>query len=155
MKKMKRLLYILAALMLTVTSGCKKDEAPVDYKGLLPGEWHCKPAELGADVYVDFNEDGAFDLYQMLGEGRYRHYQGSWSIEGDVLSGTYSDGTDWGSSYKMSFNGKDSMTLTAQNGSDETMTYSREDIPSEVKDGSIDVKSSLRILNSQPQYRWL
>ena len=55
----------------------------------------------------------------------------------------------------MSFSGKDSMTLTAQNGSEEVVTYSRESIPSEVKDGCIDVRSSFGILNSQPQYRWL
>lgn len=152
---MKRILYMFAALALLMTTGCKKDEKPVDYKGLLPGEWHCAAVEFGADVYVSFEKDGDFDLYQMLGQGRYRHYTGSWSIEGDILSGTYSDGTAWGSSYKMSFSGKDSMVLTAQNGSEEAMTYSRESIPSEVKDGCIDVRSSFGMLNSQPQYRWL
>ena len=152
---MKRILYMLAALALLMTTGCKKDEKPVDYKGMLPGEWHCAAVEFGADVYVSFEEDGDFDLYQMLGEGRYRHYTGSWSIEGDILSGTYADGSAWGSSYKMSFSGNDSMTLTAQNGSEEVVTYSRESIPSEVKEGCIDVKSSFGMLNSQPQYRWL
>ena len=86
-----------------MATGCKKDEKTVDYKGLLPGEWHCTAVEFGADVYASFEEDGDFDLYQMLGEGRYRHYTGSWSIKGDILSGTYSDGAVWGSSYKMSF----------------------------------------------------
>lgn len=152
---MKRILYMLAALALLMTTGCKKEGKPVDYKGLLPGEWHCAAVESGADVYVSFEKDGDFDLYQMLGEGRYRHYTGSWSIEGNILSGTYSDGTAWGSSYKMSFSGKDSMVLTAQNGSEEVVTYSRESIPSEVKEDCIDVKSSFGMLNSQPQYRWL
>lgn len=152
---MKKILYMLAALALLVTTGCKKDEKPVDYKGMLPGEWHCAATEFGADIYVGFDENGAFDLYQMLGEGRYRHYTGNWSIKGEVLSGTYSDGTAWGSSYKMNFDGNDSMTLTAQNGSEEALIYSRESIPSEVKDGCIDVKSSFGMLNSQPQYRWL
>ena len=59
--------------MLLVATGCKKDEKPVDYKGLLPGEWHCAAVEFGADVYASFEEDGDFDLYQMRGEGRYRH----------------------------------------------------------------------------------
>lgn len=152
---MKRILYMLAALALLMATGCKKDEKPVDYKGLLPGEWHCAAVEFGADVYACFEADGDFDLYQMLGEGRYRHYTGNWSIKGDILSGTYSDGAAWGSSYKMSFNGNDSMTLTAQNGSEEVVIYSRESIPSEVKEGCIDVKSSFGMLNSQPQYRWL
>ena len=152
---MKRILYMLAALALLMATGCKKDEKPVDYKGLLPGEWHCAAVEFGADVYACFEADGDFDLYQMLGEGRYRHYTGNWSIKGDILSGTYSDGTEWGSSYKMSFSGNDLMTLAAQNGSEEVVIYSRESIPSEVKEGCIDVKSSFGMLNSQPQYRWL
>ena len=55
---MKKILYMLAALALLVTTGCKKDEKPVDYKGLLPGEWHCAATEFEADVYACFEEDG-------------------------------------------------------------------------------------------------
>ena len=135
--------------------GCKKDKKPVDYKALITGEWHCVPSEIDADVYAVFEEDGGFELYQKVGEGRHRHYSGTWSSEGNTLSGAYADGSVWGSTYKMEFPDDGTMTLTALNGSEEVMTYLRESVPAEVKESCVEVKSSLRILNSQPQYRWL
>ena len=152
---MKKLLLILAALMAITATGCKKDENPIDCKATLPGEWHCMPEGLDSEVYASFEENGNFDLYQRLGEGRYRHYTGTWTCEGNTLSGSYSDGNAWGSSYQMAFTDENTMVLTALNGSEEKMTYLRESIPSDVKDGCIEVKSSLRMLNSQPQYNWL
>ena len=152
---MKKLLFILAALMVIGTTGCKKDEKPIDYKATLVGEWHCAPENIDAEVYASFEEGGSFDLYQKVGEGRYRHYTGTWECEGNTLSGTYSDGAAWGSSYIVDFKDNDNMLLTALNGSEEVMTYTRESIPSDVKVDCIEVKSSLRMPNSQPQYRWL
>lgn len=153
---MRNAIFILASVMLIAAVSCKKDENPVDYKAKLPGEWHYVSEDLDVDIYASFDENGDFHLYQQLGEGRHRHYSGSWTVNGNTLSGTYEGGEPWGSSYSMSFSDDDTMTLTALNGSDESNTYVRDDIPSEVKDQSIDVKSSsLRMLNSQPQYRWL
>lgn len=152
---MKKILFILAVMTLMVMTGCKKDEKPIDCKATLPGEWHCMPEGIDADVYAAFEEDGSFDLYQKVGEGRHRHYTGTWKCEGNTLSGNYSDGSAWGSSYTVDFKDNDNMTLTALNGSNEVMSYTRESVPSEVKDDCIEVKSSLRMLNSQPQYRWL
>ena len=152
---MRKVLYILAALMLITAVGCKKEEKKIDYKARLAGEWHCTPAEIDADIYVTFDAEGSFDLYQQIGEGRHRHYTGTWSSEESTLSGTYSDGSAWGSTYRMEFPDENTMKLTALNGSEEVMTYVREAVPAEVKEGCIEVKSSLRILNSQPQYRWL
>ena len=152
---MKRLLFILTALMVITATGCKKDPKPIDCKATLPGEWHCMPEGIDAEVYAAFEENGSFDLYQKVGEGRYRHYTGSWTCEGNTLSGIYSDGIAWGSSYTVAFTDKDNMTLTTLNGSDEAMVYTRESVPSEVREECIDVKSFFGMLNSQPQYRWL
>ncbi len=152
---MKRLLFILAALMVMSATGCKKDEKVIDCKATLPGEWHCAPEGIDADIYAAFEENGSFDLYQKLGEGRYRHYTGTWECKGNTLSGIYSDGNAWGSSYTVAFTDNDNMTFTALNGSNEVMAYTREPVPSEVKEDCMEVKSSLRMLNSQPQYRWL
>ena len=152
---MKKLLFILAVLTVIAATGCKKDETPIDCKATLPGEWHCMPEGLDAEVYATFEESGSFDLYQRLGEGRYRHYTGTWTCEGNTLSGSYSDGSAWGSAYQMEFTDEDTMILTALNGSEEKTTYLRESVPSDVKDGCVEVKSSFRMLNSQPQYRWL
>ena len=152
---MKKILFILTALMVIASTGCKKEEKAIDYMATLPGEWHCMPEGIDAEVYASFEEDGRFDLYQKIGEGRYRHYTGTWECEGNTLSGNYSDGSTWGSSYKMTFADENTMDLIAVNGSEEKMTYLRESIPSDVKEDCIEVKSSLRMLNSQPQYRWL
>lgn len=138
---MRKVLFALTALLLIVATGCKKEEKKIDYKAKLAGEWHCTPADIDADIYVIFAKEGDFDLYQQIGEGRHRHYTGSWTSEESTLSGTYADGSAWGSTYKMEFPDDNTMTLTALNGSEEVMTYVRETVPAEIKEGSIEVKS--------------
>ena len=46
---MKRLLFILTALMVITATGCKKDPKPIDCKATLPGEWHCMPEGIDAE----------------------------------------------------------------------------------------------------------
>lgn len=125
----KMAFMIVSALILF---SCTKDG--VSAEGIF-GEWHCH--DLESDIYLSFSSDGVFGLYQQIGEGRYRFYSGSWSFDGQVLSGFYSDGTAWGSSYSVSLEGGDSMTLAALNGSSETVTYTRTVIPASVIDNSV------------------
>lgn len=138
---MKRLIYIFVALLLVVTPGCKKNGSEATTATKLVGQWHCIAEELNVaediDVYVEFMADKSFNLYQKIGQGRHRHYTGTWSVSGDVLSGLYADGSEWGSSYAVEFSGMDAMKLTAKNGSKEVMTYTRETIPAEVLEGSV------------------
>jgi uncharacterized protein (TIGR03066 family) len=137
---MKKLLIMLAALTLICVTGCKKENKKVDYKSAIVGQWHCAPADMDADIYVEFEKEGNFSLYQQVGEGRYRKYTGSWTCEGNTLSGVYTDGTPWGSSYQMELNA-DTLTMTALNGSNEVMTYVKQSIPDEVLEDCIEVKS--------------
>ncbi len=138
---MKRLIYIFVALLLVVTPGCKKNGSEATTATKLVGQWHCIAEELNVaediDVYVEFMADKSFNLYQKVGQGRHRHFTGTWSVSGDVLSGLYADGSEWGSSYAVEFSGMDAMKLTAKNGSKEVMTYTRETIPAEVLEGSV------------------
>lgn len=138
---MKRLIYIFVALLLVVTPGCKKNGSEATTATKLVGQWHCIAEELNVaediDVYVEFMADKSFNLYQKIGQGRHRHFTGTWSVSGDVLSGLYADGSEWGSSYAVEFSGMDAMKLTAKNGSKEVMTYTRESIPAEVLEGSV------------------
>ena len=138
---MKRLIYIFVALLLVVTPGCKKNGSEATTATKLVGQWHCIAEELNVaediDVYVEFMADKSFNLYQKIGQGRHRHFTGTWSVSGDVLSGLYADGTEWGSSYAVEFSGMDAMKLTAKNGSKEVMTYTRETIPAEILEGSV------------------
>lgn len=140
---MKKLLYILTALLIVATvAGCNKEKSPSSKSIDITGEWHCIPAEFDAEVYVAFLEGGMFDLYQRVGEGRYRHFTGTWWMDGKTLSGNYADNTPWGSDYNVTLNGTESMTLTATNGSGEIMTYTKESIPTEVKSECVEVRST-------------
>lgn len=138
---MKKFIYIFVALLLVVTPGCKKNGSEATTATKLVGQWHCIAEELNVaediDVYVEFMADKSFNLYQKIGQGRHRHFTGTWSVSGDVLSGLYADGTEWGSSYAVEFSGMDAMKLTAKNGSKEVMTYTRETIPAEILEGSV------------------
>ena len=134
-----RIYFLMVALCAFVLVGCdkEKDTPKVDNAAKVVGEWHCAPEGMDVDVYVAFDAAGTFDEYQRLGEGRYRHYAGTWSVNKSTLSGVYADGTEWGSSYTLSFEG-DTMTLTANNDSAEAIVYTKTAIPTEVKDEAID-----------------
>ena len=136
---MKAKFYLLTLCAALAFVGCgKENDAPkVDNATKVVGEWHCAPEGYDVDVYVAFDAAGTFDEYQRLGEGRYRHYEGTWSVEKNVLSGVYTDGTEWGSTYTISFSGY-TMTLTANNESAEAIVYTKTEIPAEVKDEAIE-----------------
>lgn len=138
---MKKILLILSVVLAFVA--CNKnpqpgpDPAPQGSTDVR-GEWELvsvetKSADLGGvsiSVYLKFAE-GSFDIYQLIGEGRPRHYAGSYSVNADgVLSGKYSDGKSLGSSYEVSVTGSQ-LTMKAVGGS-ETDTYRKTTIPSTV-----------------------
>ena len=129
-------LFTLCAALAFVGCGKEKDAPKVDNATKIVGEWHCAPEGYDVDVYVEFAATGEFDEYQRLGEGRYRHYEGTWSVEKSVLSGIYADGTEWGSTYTLSFE-DDTMTLMANNDSAEAILYTKTTIPAEVKEEAI------------------
>ena len=53
-------------------------------------------------------------MSQTLGEGRARNFSGVWTLVETTLSGSYSDGTAWGSSYEVSLSeDKSHLTLTS------------------------------------------
>lgn len=120
---------MMAAICLL--TACEKE---LKFPEKLYGEWHCTATSIDADIYVTFTADGYFSLYQKIGEGGYEIYTGKYdlnsSAEGYILSGEYSDGTQWGTEYTVDSNDKDTMTLTAEG---ITETYTRVNgIPEEV-----------------------
>lgn len=156
---MKKIAYIIIALAMVL--GCKKPgpdtpvtppDTPVDppvkeetLAEKIIGEWHCTVSDIDADIYLALTDDSKFELYQKVGEGSYRLYRGSWSMDNnDVLSGKYNDGVTWGSSYATVISeDKNSLTLTPTGTVvQEDHTYRRENIPASVKDGCIAVVKS-------------
>lgn len=145
---MKKTLYIITlAMALFVMAGCKKTPKP-DPVPAVVGEWQLSNIEVKSvsyagetvDVYVAFMEEKAedgtvvrtFELYQMVGQGRFRKYTGKWTLEGNILSGTYSSNKKpWGSDYEISVEDS-TLKLTSVN-TGEVDTYQKTTIPDTVK----------------------
>ena len=107
--------------------GCKK-EKPVALD--VTGTWELmdittKAAQIGeetVEVVITFKADKTFSLSQMLGQGRPVAYSGTWSLEGTKLSGKYSDGKSWGTTYQVAVEGT-VLTMTPEKDGAETYVY--------------------------------
>ena len=133
--------FAIVALTVLGTASCRKNNLSGEKEVLdIVGVWELsaiditKAATLGdetVNVYVDFAPDNSFTLYQLLGEGRYSVYTGSWTLSGDYLFGNYSDGSNWASSYTITVS-KVALVLTTSDGSQIT-TYRRiDEVPASV-----------------------
>ena len=122
-------------------AGCGNKEEKKNLDELLIGEWHSTSLSISdaytyaGEVYIGFNADKTFDLYQKIGEGAFRLYRGSWNIDGDVLAGKYNDGEEWGTRYQISIDGKTLTMKYSIHDSEVTSVYTSAVIPSEVKIG--------------------
>ena len=58
----------------------------------------------GADapftVYIDFNEDNTYEMYQQVYGLEFVKFSGTYNVSGSIVTGTYSDGQNWKSGYK-------------------------------------------------------
>ncbi len=139
------MLFACLAACLILVNACDKSDKTQPVK--ITGEWNLTGAELTVkstqigtetvDVYIAFNADGTFDMYQMTGRGRYDYYGGKWKLSGTVLEGTYNDpkkpnGKPWGNVYEVQVNG-DELVMTATRNSSDRYTYTRCVIPEKVK----------------------
>lgn len=124
---MRRLQIIFLVLSAMLIMGCKK-EKPVGLD--VTGTWELmdiqtKAAHIGeeiVEVVITFNADNTFSLSQMLGQGRPVTYSGTWLLEGTKLSGKYSDGKAWGTTYQVSVEGT-VLTLTPEIDGAESYIY--------------------------------
>lgn len=139
----KTILYIISTFVALVMSSCTKS-SDMD----VAGEWHLVSSgdtdmEL-VDVYISFN-GGSFEILQKLGEGRYWIYTGTYAVSGSILTGSYNDGSPLGGgSYDVKLEESGSrLVMTALNGSSEVSTYTRMQIPAEIRSEAVPaVKSS-------------
>lgn len=99
---MKTYLYIAAALVMLLT-GCdiqKDGPAPKPEVPVICGQWKSEELPVDATIYISFNTDKSFELYQHMRMDGYDLYNGTWSIKDNVISGKYNDGEDWAYSYE-------------------------------------------------------
>ena len=136
MKKILAFAALMAGLLLT---SCKEKEDPLN----IIGTWSLKTVQTKAasmggtsvDVYIVFNEDNTFSLYQKIGSaGRYTSFTGTWSLLETTLTGKYSDGKQWGSSYEVSQD-KERTTLVLSSPGEE-YSYAKASLPAELAAGN-------------------
>ena len=137
---MKRILLIISAILTLASCGRDKgkEKTTADY---LYGEWHSTSISVTGDVYISFTDDMKFEMFQKIGEGAYRLYRGSWNVEGDLLTGRYNDGEDWAAAYTVTVDDR-SLTMISTNDAAEKSTYTRTEIPEDVRNSSETVVKS-------------
>jgi hypothetical protein len=128
MKRIINILLIGAALILSACGEGGKESKALDITGTweLTGIEITKAAQLGSEtieVSITFNPDKTFSLSQTLGSGRPKDFSGTWQLTGTILTGKYSNGKAWGSSYEVTVNGTE-MTMTPEGGA-EIYTYKK------------------------------
>ena len=125
---------MLVAVMFT---GCEKvtnPDAP-GVKGVLSGEWVLTSWNETApefNVYIDFNDDDTFEIYQQVWSFDYELYTGTYTVTGDIVTGIYSDGSIWASGYKFVKDG-DTLTFYSQEDQSVTSVYTKCEIPAGIK----------------------
>lgn len=134
---MKRFTITLISIVICLATlgGCEKKEKAIS----VVGEWELigyqivtKSIQIGdetMEVYLKFNEDNSFAIYQKLGYGRHVEYTGNWTLTEKVLSGKYSDGSQWATTYTIAIE-EGNLVMTEDKTGTEKYTYSPCTIPS-------------------------
>ena len=104
MIKMRTLVLVAVSAILTLSSvSCGKSKNDKEEVS-IDGCWELYTVEtrtthvgtVSVDVYIQF-EQGAFVLYQRIGEGSYTRFEGSYTLgKNQELSGSYTGGKAWG-----------------------------------------------------------
>lgn len=136
MKSLK--IWSLIALFAMALVGCGGDKEDGDNNVIkqtdIYGKWHLATMCGSApefDVYIEFSKDGTFDIYQQVWSFTYEHFSGNFTLNGNVVSGTYSDGSEWTASYEYAVSNS-KLSLTNTGNSDEVAIYDACKIPAEV-----------------------
>lgn len=123
----------LAMMLLVALVGCGEKEGGKGVK--VAGEWQLaqwNDATPEFNVYIDFNADGTFEMYQQVWSFDYELYTGKYVISGDIMTGTYADGSNWACGYKVKVvDGQ--LTMYSQEDQSVTSLYEKCTIPAEIK----------------------
>lgn len=134
--KIFKMLSLAAVLLLSVVACENRGSGnKVDSFENIENEWKLVSVNGVANdfsVYIKF-EGGIFAMYQQVYTWDYLFFEGEYSIDGNVLSGTYFDGSNWKTSYKggVSADGK-TLTLTSQDANPITCIYEACTIPEDI-----------------------
>ena len=142
MKSLK--IFSLALLLVMAAVGCKPEgSGSTGKKGALVGEWKLamwNEAEPEFNVYIDFNEDGSFEMYQQVWSFDYELFTGNYVNNCDIVTGNYADGSNWACGYKFVKEGNQ-LTMHSQEDQSVTSVYEECEIPAEIKAEATDTRA--------------
>jgi hypothetical protein len=101
-------------------------------------EWNSETPEF--DVYVDFY-NGTFIIYQQVYSLFYEKFEGSYNVSGDIITGSYTNGSNWACGYKFEVSG-DQLTLYSQEDISVTSVYEKCEIPQAIIDEAASTRAS-------------
>lgn len=134
------ILRILLALCLVgVLCGCKKEPKNAD----VSGDWKMESyqgvsASAGdIDVYLSFDKEGGFEIFQRFGAGHFSRYEGLYTVLKQTLSGSYLDGSLWKGDYTVEME-DNILTLTSVSNPEDFSTFTRSSIPASVRQDAED-----------------
>ena len=146
--KIFKMLSLVAAVLFAVACGEKvnnPDGPSVGGFENIENEWKLVSVDGVANdfsVYIKF-EGGIFALYQQVYTWDYQFFEGEYSIDGGVLSGTYFDGGEWKTSYTggVSDDGK-FLTLKSKETTPVTYVYEACTIPQDIMEEATTTRSA-------------
>lgn len=145
--KLKSIFFAL--LMLLAAVGCKDpnnggggEGKEWNSTGKLVGEWELTSwsgTSSEERVYLRFNEDNTFEMYQRVYSVLWMRYSGTFTLKDSILKGFYADGESWSNDYKIEFSNEPlRIRLTSVSDSDDVSVYSSTSIPEDVIDSASD-----------------
>ncbi len=122
---------MLAVAAVLAFASCVKSEDAVVKE--LAGDWYYETVEADTpvQVYVSFAKDMTFELYQKVGDGAFRKYTGTYTFDGTLLDGVYSDKAPWKEAKTVTIDGDSLTAVGVKTG--ETITYVRKLVPATVR----------------------
>ena len=159
MKLTKIFLAVIALLTIACNNGNNgggetKPSIKWGAEGTIVGEWALTSwaghDEAHPEVYIAFNEDGTFALFQQQYSVVWLRYTGTYTLEGKTLKGAYTDGTPLACDYKVDYgtidvavDGEEKkeekfLKLTSATDSADVSIYGATEIPAEILDESRD-----------------
>lgn len=138
--------FALFAVVLLAFVGCNKNNGPATTSD-IDGQWHIvewnnETPEF--DVYIEFKA-GKFTIYQQVYSVFFEKFEGNYNVNKGVVTGTYTDGSNWACGYKFEVAGSE-LTLKSQEDTSIVSVYKKCTIPQSV----IDEASKTRASESKP-----
>ena len=140
MKTIINKILLVAAAVLVFASCTKSEEAAVKK---IAGDWYYETTESDTpiQVYVSLSKDMTFELYQKIGEGAFRRRTGTYTYDGTIIDGVYSDKTAWKEAKSVTVDGDVLVMVGVETG--ETVSYVRRLVPATVRHHYSDALKSI------------